>query len=200
MSSQSRKYSLKVRAEKQADTRRRIVEATAALHEEIGPVRTTVAEIARRAGVQRLTVYNNFPDDMALFSACGAHWLTENPLPDPTAALGIKHPGQRLLAVLGPLYAWYRKTARMNENLYRDRLVLPALDAIMRMRRDEPFDDLLAALVAGFRPPQGPATGLRAAIALALDFWTWRRLSGEGMADGEAAALMVGAVKAAARG
>ena len=200
MSSQSRKYSLKVRAEKQADTCRRIVEATAALHEEIGPVRTTVAEIARRAGVQRLTVYNNFPDDTALFSACGAHWLTENPLPDPAAALGIKHPGQRLLAVLGPLYAWYRKTARMNENLYRDRLVLPALDAIMRMRRDEPFDDLLVALVAGFRPPQELATGLRAAIALALDFWTWRRLSGEGMADGEAAALMVGAVKTAARG
>jgi len=88
----------------------------------------------------------------------------------------------------------------MNENLYRDRLVLPALDAIMRMRRDKPFDDLLVALVAGFRPPQELATGLRAAIALALDFWTWRRLSGEGMADGEAAALMVGAVKTAARG
>ena len=198
MSSQNRKYALKIRAEKQADTRRRIVEATAALHEEIGPVRTTVAEIARRAGVQRLTVYNNFPDDTALFSACGAHWLTENPLPDPAAALRIRQPGPRLLAVLGPLYGWYRKTARMNENLYRDRLLLPALDAVMRMRRDEQFDHLVAALVAGYRPSQ-EATGLRAAIALALDFWTWRRLSGEGMSDGEAAALMVGAVRAAAR-
>ena len=198
MSSQNRKYALKIRAEKQADTRRRIVEATAALHEEIGPVRTTVAEIARRAGVQRLTVYNNFPDDTALFSACGAHWLTENPLPDSAAALRIRQPGPRLLAVLGPLYGWYRKTARMNENLYRDRLLLPALDAVMRMRRDEQFDHLVAALVAGYRPSQ-EATGLRAAIALALDFWTWRRLSGEGMSDGEAAALMVGAVRAAAR-
>jgi hypothetical protein len=38
---------------------------------------------------------------------------------------------------------------------------------------------------------------LRAAVALALDFWTWRRLAGEGMSDEDAAALMVGAVKAA---
>src|SRR5436190_63027 len=62
MSSQTRKYELKERAERQEATRRRIVEATVALHEEVGPARTTVAEIARRAGVQRLTVYNHFPE------------------------------------------------------------------------------------------------------------------------------------------
>src|SRR5207253_1745242 len=121
MSTETRKYSLKARAERQAETRRRIVVATAALHTEVGPAQTTVAEIARRAGVQRLTVYNNFPDERELFMACGAHWLGENPPPDPAAALGI-------------------------------------------------------------------------------DFWTWRRLTGEGMSDAEAAGLMVGAVKAAARG
>ena len=60
MSTETRKYSLKARAERQAETRRRIVEATAELHTEVGPAQTTVAEIARRAGVQRLTVYNNF--------------------------------------------------------------------------------------------------------------------------------------------
>ena len=27
-------------------------------------------------------------------------------------------------------------------------------------------------------------------VALALDFWTWRRLAGEGLSDAEAAALM----------
>ena len=46
MSSQIRKYELKARAEKQAETRRRIVEATLGLHQEVGPARTTVAEIA----------------------------------------------------------------------------------------------------------------------------------------------------------
>ena len=46
MSSQIRKYELKARAEKQAETRRRIVEATLSLHEDVGPARTT----ATRAG------------------------------------------------------------------------------------------------------------------------------------------------------
>src|SRR5438132_12455828 len=102
MSSETRKYALKARAEKQAETRRRIVEATAALHTEVGPAQTTVAEIARRAGVQRLTVYNNFPDEKALFDACGAYWLAENPPPDPTPALDTKTQTERQRAAVVP--------------------------------------------------------------------------------------------------
>ena len=200
MSTETRKYSLKARAARQAETRRRIVEATAALHTEVGPAQTTVAEIARRAGVQRLTVYNNFPDEKELFMACGAHWLGENPPPDPTAALGMKNPAERLRAVLVLLYSWYRKTARTIENMQRDRLVMPALDAVMRIRLDRQFEDLSTALAAGFAQGAGSNKGLRAAVALGIDFWTWRRLTGEGMSDAEAAGLMVGAVKAAARG
>src|SRR5256885_16836927 len=98
MSSETRTYELKARAEKQAETRRRIVEATAALHTEVGPARTTVAEIARRAGVQRLTVYNNFPEERELFEACGAYWLAGNPPPGPTPPLGEKKRAQRLRA------------------------------------------------------------------------------------------------------
>jgi AcrR family transcriptional regulator len=200
MSSESRKYELKARAEKQAETRRRIVEATSELHEEVGPARTTVAEIARRAGVQRLTVYNNFPNETELFAACGEHSMSKNPPPDPSAALTIEDPAERIRAVLAPLYSWYRKSARGQENLQRDRLVMPALDAVMRIRMDRQFADLADALAAGFTPAARSAKGLRAAVALALDFWTWRRLAGEGMSDDDAAALMVGAVEAAAAG
>ena len=198
MSSESRKYQLKARAEKQAETRRRIVAATSDLHEEVGPARTTVAEIARRAGVQRLTVYNNFPNEIELFDACGEHWMAKNPPPDQSAAFAIIDPAERLRAVLTPLYAWYRKSARAHENLQRDRLVMPALDAVMKIHMDRQFADLADALVAGFSPAPPTAKVLRAAVALALDFWTWRRLAAEGMSDDDAAALMVGAVKAAA--
>ena len=198
MSSQIRKYELKARAEKQAETRRRIVEATSALHAEVGPARTTVAEIARRAGVQRLTVYNNFPNEAELFDACGQHSMEKNPPPDPSAALAIEDPAERLSAVLRPLYRWYRKNARATENLQRDRLVMPALDGVMRVRMDQQFARLADTLAAGFAPKRRSARGVRAASALALDFWTWRRLAGEGMSDDGAAAVMVGAVKVVA--
>jgi AcrR family transcriptional regulator len=199
MSSQIRKYELKARAEKQAETRRRIVEATAELHEEVGPARTTVAEIARRAGVQRLTVYNNFPNETELIDACGRHWMERSGPPDPSAALVIASPDERVRAVLGPLYRWYRKHARITENLQRDRLVMPALDAVMKIRMDQQFVNLATALATGFATKGRSAKGVRAAIALALDFWTWRRLAGEGMSDDEAAALMVRSVTAAAQ-
>jgi AcrR family transcriptional regulator len=199
MSSQIRKYELKARAEKQAETRRRIVEATLALHQEVGPAQATVAEIARRAGVQRLTVYNHFPNETELFDACGQHSMEKNPPPDPSAALALDSPDERLRAVLGPLYRWYRKNARATENLQRDRLVLPALDTVMRIRMDKQFAYLADTLAAGFAPNGRPAKGVRAAVGLALDFWTWRRLAGEGMSDDAAAALMVGAVKTAAQ-
>jgi AcrR family transcriptional regulator len=198
VSSQIRKYELRARAEKQAETRRRIVEATSALHEEVGPARTTVAEIARRAGVQRLTVYTHFPNETELFEACGQHWMDRNAPPDPSAALALDNPDERLRAVLGPLYRWYRKNARTTENMQRDRLVMPALDKVMRIRMDQQFANLAKVLASGFSSKGRPAKGVRAAVALTLDFWTWRRLASEGTSDDAAAAIMVGAVKAAA--
>ena len=69
-----REYTLKKRAQKQAETRVRIVEAVVALHEEVGPARTTVVEIADRAKVSRPTVYSHFPDEQSLIAACSRHW------------------------------------------------------------------------------------------------------------------------------
>ena len=166
-----RKYELKARAERQAETRRRITEATVALHQEVGPARTTVAEVARRAGVTRLTVYNNFPEERELFAACQGHWFEQHPPP-------ALDPAEGLEAVLGSLYRWYRRTARMAENVRRDRALVPELDAVMR----ETGDARMAALAG--------ALGGGPMVALALDFWTWRRLAGEGLSDAEAAALM----------
>ena len=86
------KYELKARAESQQATRDRIAAAAASLHEEVGIAQTTVADIARRAGVQRLTVYNHFPDLAALLPACTAHYRAEHPVPDLTAALALERP------------------------------------------------------------------------------------------------------------
>jgi len=191
----ARKYELKARAESERQTRARIVQATMELHKEVGPARTTVAEIARRAGVTRLTVYNHFSEDSTLFSACQAHWMGLHPLPDFSAALGLPDPRERVRAVLRGFYAWYRQTAPMAEKVQRDRGAVPALDALMERTADARLSQLSDALAAGF--DRGRRGASRTLIRLALDFWTWRRLSAEGLSDRLAADLMTDAIDAA---
>jgi AcrR family transcriptional regulator len=199
MSIEKRQYRLRARADQQNATRLRIIRATAALHDELGPARTTVSEIARRAGVQRLTVYNHFPDETGLFEACGAHWMAEHPLPDMPATFAEADAAEGLLQVLTGLYWWYRENKASNEHMQRDRLLLPALDAVMSVRMDQQMGSLADMLAARFMGAEHPLQ-VRAAVALALDFWTWRRLSHEGMTDAGAAAVMANAVKTAAEG
>src|SRR3954465_6182848 len=83
MSDEKRRYTKKVRAELEADTRRRITESAVELHGTVGPAHTSVSAVAERAGVRRSTVYRHFPDEDALFAACSAHWGERNPPPDP---------------------------------------------------------------------------------------------------------------------
>ena len=188
MSTQKRRYELKARAQAQEATRERIAAAASALHEEVGIDRTTVADIARRAGVQRLTVYNHFPDLEALLPACTAHWLSEHPQPDLSAALAQKDPAKRLEAALTALYGWYRETAPMQRRTLGERASLPELDAWLARSADPALAALADALSPGLSRPL---------VAVALDFWTWQRLAAEGLDDAAGAALMAGAVSGA---
>lgn len=199
MSSEKRTYELKARAERQQETRQRIVDATVALHEEVGPARTTVTEIARRAGVTRLTVYNHFPDDGELFAACQGEFLIRHPLPDLGPALAHGDPRARVGAVLAGLYASYREREAMTSKVLRDRSALPALDELMGRTADVQLAGLADALAAGFAGAGGEtARRVHAVVALALDFWTWARLTRDGLDDAEAAELMAALVAAAA--
>jgi AcrR family transcriptional regulator len=188
VSTQKRKYELKARAEAQQATRAKIAAAAAALHEEVGIAQTTVADIARRAGVQRLTVYNHFPDLNALLPACTEHWLTVHPLPDALqAAFALEDPAERRQKALTALYGWYRETAPMQERIFGERATVPELDAFMSRSVDE--------MTAGFADRLATGTD-RPLVALAIDFWTWRRLAHEGLDDAAAAELMAGVVGA----
>jgi AcrR family transcriptional regulator len=181
MSTQTRKYELKARAEAQQATRARIAAAASSLHEEVGIARTTVADIARRAGVQRLTVYNHFPDLHALLPACTAHWREEHPMPDLGPALALEDPAARLREVLARFYGRYRETAVMQRRVLGERSTVPELDAWLARSRDPMTSELVDALSAGLERPL---------VALALDFWTWERLDREGLGDADAAELM----------
>jgi AcrR family transcriptional regulator len=177
---------MKRRAELEALTRRRITESAVALHGTLGPARTTMSAVAEHAGVRRSTLYRHFPDEASLFAACTAHWVADNPVPDIAAWAGIEDPDERQRAALDALYPYYRRTARMMENLLRDE----ATSEVVRQSFAGYRRYLAAARAALMRGrPRRKAVG--AAIGHALAFPTWRSLAlDEGLDDAKAAALM----------
>jgi len=181
------------------DTRLRIVEAMVELHQEIGPVATTVTAIAERAGVQRLTVYRHFPDDRAMLGACSSHWLEAHPLPDPGAWTGISDPRIRLETALEFLYGWLRNGAPMLSSILPDEAEMPAVAEVMAPLWVY-FREVAGGLSAGWGVGGDAQRFVRAAVGHALGFYTWQSLTDFGLSDDEAAELMVGLVADVAAG
>jgi AcrR family transcriptional regulator len=173
--SEKRRYTLKERARAREETRRRIVEATMALHEELGPRATTISAIAERAGVQRLTVYRHFPDETAVFQACTSHWLELNPPPSPKLRDGMTGTAA-IAAALDAFNPYYARTRRMWSASHRDVEHVPALQEPMRQYRGY-VEGLADALAAGRAPL------VRVTVAHLLAFPTWESLEAAGLDD-----------------
>jgi AcrR family transcriptional regulator len=195
MSDGKRPYRKRKRAALEDQTRKRITESAVALHERLGPARTSISAVAEHAGVRRSTVYRHFPDDEALFAACSSHWAAANPPPDPRAWAAIEDPAERTATALRELYAYYERTEAMYTSLLRDEPLVPI---VHRLLGD--FYGYLRAvsdiLMAGRGLRGRAARRTRAAIGHALAFPTWRSLTGEqGLAQRDAVALMCSLVE-----
>jgi AcrR family transcriptional regulator len=187
----ARKYELKKRAERQEETRRRIVEAAVSLHGTIGPSRTTVSAIAARAGVQRHTYYRHFPDERSLALACSGLYAQRNPLPDPTRWRELADPNARLGRGLAELYGFFERNELMLTNVVRDGEVDPITREMSHLR----FGPGLAAIRDVLAEALPRSRSQSAMLDLALDFNTWRSLVREsGLSSRRAAGLMAGAV------
>jgi len=192
----TRKYVQTRRAEQQAETRQRIVEAAVGLHGSVGPARTTFSMVAERAGVQRHTLYAHFPDERSLLLACSAHHLATEPPPDPAGWGAIRDPEARLRAGLGEIYGWFERNAGIFACVLSDAEHHALLREVSEMRFGPHFAAWAAALGAG---EASPAAG--AVLALALSFHTWRTLvEGGALTSAAAAAVMAAAVTSAAAG
>lgn len=193
----TRKYRKRRRAEQEAETRRRITEAAVKLHGSVGPAKTTVAGIAREAGVQRATVYRHFPDEEAIFAACTSHWNALHPPPDIRRWAEIEDPAERLRVALREIYGFYAETQQMIESTTRDADRVPAVQKAQNAITGY-LEAARGVLLQG-RQERGRA-GERAAAAIghAIAFTTWRSLVREqGLDDDDAVGLMASLIESA---
>ncbi len=181
----TRSYRLKQRAERQDQTRQRIVDAAIALHQTKGPAATSMADIAEKAKVGRVTVYRHFPDEVALAGACSGLYFERNPFPDPEAWSGIADATTRLRQGLRETYAYHRRTETMISHALAD-----ARDHPVMTPYHEHWRRAAVVLAAPYRKTGGAKTLLEAALALALSFDTWRSLTRDsGLSDDQAIKL-----------
>lgn len=184
-------YELKRRADAMAATRRRITEAAVALHESVGPARTSVSEIARRAGVDRVTVYRHFPDEAVLFRACSQHYAASHPLPDPAQWAELADARERLRSALAAIYGYYERIETLLANVTRDAEHMPAVRAAGAYRRQW-LAEVEQGLAKGW---EGNLQQVGHAIGLALDFRTWQTLVRKrGLSTRQAIRLMLAMV------
>ena len=167
----ARNYTLKRRAESQAETRRRIVEAAVDLHGTIGPANTTISMIADKAGVQRHTLYSHFPDERSMLMACSGHSLEQNPLPDAALWRAIADPAKRARVGLGEIYAYFERNAGVLACVLRDAEHHALTREVSELRYGPSVEAWREALGAGLNAKQ------RAMLTLALSFHTWRALT-----------------------
>jgi AcrR family transcriptional regulator len=188
----TRTYTLKRRAEQQAETRQRIIEAAMDLHGTVGPSRTTYSMVAEKAGVQRHTLYAHFPDERSLLMACSGLSMERHPLPDAAPWREIEDRRERLRTGLTALYGWYGRNAELAACIMRDREFYAPVQEISAMRYGPYFHAYHEVLGATLNTAQ------RALLHLALSFATWRALVREsGLTHDTAVEVMVQAIDGA---
>jgi AcrR family transcriptional regulator len=182
-----RAYRLGRRAQSADDTRRRIVAATRALHDEQGVADTTVKQIARRADVGVGTVYHHFPTYDDVIRACGELTFASARPPTEAIFVGARSPRARVKRLTQEVFACYERFPAL-EGARCERAKLPVLDQELAR-----FDHHLAALVRQAVAPAGERVQ-RMACAL-TDVAVYRILTEGGLTPMEAAAQIAAMIE-----
>jgi AcrR family transcriptional regulator len=154
------------------ETRRRILEATLALHSEKGILGTSWQDIARRADVSVGTVYKHFPSLDELVPACGElmYAITRPPSLDdaPEIFAGAGSLEERLDRLVSELFDFYERGAPYIETDFQERQ-LPAV---------QEWEAHVRATIAGLArealQPVEPDEETVQAVSALLDFSTFK--------------------------
>ena len=183
-----RKYTMDKRKAAVEETRRRILEATLALHSEKGIFGTSWQDIARRADVSVGTVYKHFPSLDELVPACGElmYAITRPPsLEDaPEIFAGANTFEERLGRLISELFDFYERGAPYIETDFQERQ-LPMVqewEAYMRAT--------IAGLVREALLPAGPDERTVQAVSALLDFSTFKSFMDRDIRKEQAAKTM----------
>ena len=189
-----RSYDMSRRSAARAETRRRIVEATAKLHGERGVLGTSWRDIAQEADVSIATVYAHFPSLDELLPACGQLVMERVRPPKADDAPTLIGRGgtreERLRRAAEELFVFYERGGSHIEVDVRERQ-LPG------MREWE--EHLRGVVLAFVREALGNAVDARTAklAAALLDLGTWKAFRTRGTstrAAAEAVATMADAL------
>ena len=161
------------------ETRRRILQATLALHSEKGIFGTSWQDIARRADVSVGTVYKHFPSLDELVPACGElmYAITRPPsLEDaPEIFAGAGSLEERLGRLISELFDFYERGAAYIETDFQERR-LPAVrewEAYMRA--------IIAGLVGEALASAEPDESTVQTVSALLDFYTFKSFMDRGI-------------------
>lgn len=167
----TRKYTPSKRLTQVSERKQRVAAATAELHAEKGPVATSYADIAHRAGVSLPTVHSYFPTQAALMSACTGHVATGAP-PLPVekilAAPNLPAAAATLVVSMDALHAYFEPWLS-----WRAETAIPFV-AQLRINNRDRLTALLVQLLSRHR--KGPQTAHAAAWESLLSFDLWQRL------------------------
>lgn len=174
-----RAYDMTKRANAKAETRRRIVEATAKLHGQKGVLGTGWKEIAEEADVSVATVYSHFPSLDELLPACGELVMQRLQPPRAEAAAEIigdaRGARERLERVAEELFDFYDRGGPHIEVDVRER-ELPGMREWEKSQR-ETVASLVRAALEG-EPRDAQTVQLISAV---FDLGTYKALRARGI-------------------
>src|SRR5215212_10356467 len=183
-----RKYTMDKRKAAAEQTRRRILEATLALHSEKGIFGTSWQDIAKRADVSVGTVYKHFPSLEELVPACGQlmYAITRPPsLEDVPQIFAEAHSlEERLERLISKLFDFYERGASYIETDFQERQ-LPAVQEWEAYWRAT-IEGLAREALHPVQPDQGTVQ----AVGALLDFSVFKSLAERGIPKERAAKTM----------